>query len=74
MQDYVEKNFTSGRVALVGVGVDSNTLESLGSEFKLYAPQSSGTGAANYHAGELSYILSDPTENCHLTVKKLPKT
>jgi len=53
LQDYCERNFTSGRVALVGVGIDSNTLEALGSEFELYSPQPSKTGAASYHGGEL---------------------
>jgi len=53
LQDYCERNFSSGRVALVGVGIDSATMESLGSEFELYSPSSSQTAAASYHGGEL---------------------
>jgi len=52
LQDYCERNFSKGRVALVGLGVSSAEMEALGSEFSLHEPQSPVTGAAVYHGGE----------------------
>jgi len=55
LQAYCERNFTKGRLALVGVGVDISTLEALGSEFQPYDAQSPQTGAASYHGGEIKH-------------------
>jgi len=65
LQDYCEKNLSSGRLALVGVGVDSAVLEALGESF---APHAGAQGEADAKAvyyggeerhnvgGELSYV------------------
>jgi len=52
LQEYCDKNFSSGRLALVGVGVDSAVLEALGESFAPHASSGEADAKAVYYGGE----------------------
>lgn len=60
MTSYVNTFFTSGRFALVGVGIDQQELESLAQELKPYKPVSVPQEKAAYQGGlfEHFYVLA----------------
>ncbi|RUS73720.1 hypothetical protein EGW08_018526 [Elysia chlorotica] len=52
---YVKSNFSTGRLALVGVGICHEELEELASGFEPYASAGSPIEKAFYHSGELRH-------------------
>ena len=57
LQDYCEKNLSSGRLALVGVGVDSAVLEALGESFAPHAGAQGEADAKAVYYGGLKYVV-----------------
>uniref|UniRef100_A0A8B9KCM6 Cytochrome b-c1 complex subunit 2, mitochondrial n=1 Tax=Astyanax mexicanus TaxID=7994 RepID=A0A8B9KCM6_ASTMX len=60
MHTFVQNNFTSGRMALVGLGVDHAVLKQVGEQF-LNIRSGTGTAGSNavYHGGELRQQTGD---------------
>ncbi|XP_005092342.1 cytochrome b-c1 complex subunit 2, mitochondrial isoform X1 [Aplysia californica] len=50
---YAKSNFGVGRLALVGVGIDSSELEALGEQFEPYASTGAPAQPAVYYGGEV---------------------
>jgi len=53
VDEYVRSNFVSGRLALVGVGIEHKELEALGEKFQLNQPSGATASKAVYHGSEL---------------------